>query len=158
MTRRTSLMSFVSTRRDKLTTIRIAWVLTFCLCFLLIDLQVVLASMHKYAPRIHIIRANDLSQFPYIPQQQFCFPETEFIAVTAYQVRINNARIYMYSSTNTQRHTHTWHTNKQVQNCARVIILEYTLRVCVYVCVQHATERCAYAHRTTHGHCMYEYV
>lgn len=48
--------------------------------------QVVLASMHKYVPRIHIIRANDVSQFPYSAQQPFCFPETEFIAVTAYQV------------------------------------------------------------------------
>ncbi|XP_061388349.1 T-box-containing protein TBX6L-like [Musca vetustissima] len=47
--------------------------------------HVVLASMHKYQPRIHVIRTNDLSQIPWAPQQAFVFPETEFVAVTAYQ-------------------------------------------------------------------------
>uniref|UniRef100_A0A1I8P081 T-box domain-containing protein n=1 Tax=Stomoxys calcitrans TaxID=35570 RepID=A0A1I8P081_STOCA len=47
--------------------------------------NVVLASMHKYQPRIHVIRTNDLSQIPWAPQQAFVFPETEFVAVTAYQ-------------------------------------------------------------------------
>lgn len=44
--------------------------------------------MHKYQPRIHVIRTSDLSQIPWAPQQAFVFPETEFVAVTAYQVGI----------------------------------------------------------------------
>ncbi|XP_013107863.2 T-box transcription factor TBX6 [Stomoxys calcitrans] len=47
--------------------------------------QIVLASMHKYQPRIHVIRTSDLAQIPWAPQQAFVFPETEFVAVTAYQ-------------------------------------------------------------------------
>ena len=42
--------------------------------------------MHKYQPRIHVIRTSDLAQIPWAPQQAFVFPETEFVAVTAYQV------------------------------------------------------------------------
>lgn len=44
--------------------------------------------MHKYQPRLHIIRTSEPSQIPWAPQQSFTFPETEFVAVTAYQVRI----------------------------------------------------------------------
>ncbi|EDW19517.1 T-box transcription factor TBX6 [Drosophila mojavensis] len=47
--------------------------------------HIVLASMHKYQPRLHVIRTADLTQIPWAPQQAFVFPETEFIAVTAYQ-------------------------------------------------------------------------
>ncbi|KAL9902564.1 T-box-containing protein TBX6L-like isoform 1-T2 [Glossina fuscipes fuscipes] len=47
--------------------------------------HMVLASMHKYQPRLHIIKTSDLTQLPWSPQQSFIFPETEFIAVTAYQ-------------------------------------------------------------------------
>uniref|UniRef100_A0A182PPA3 T-box domain-containing protein n=1 Tax=Anopheles epiroticus TaxID=199890 RepID=A0A182PPA3_9DIPT len=47
--------------------------------------HVVLTSMHKYQPRIHIIRTSDPSQIPWAAQQAFVFPETEFVAVTAYQ-------------------------------------------------------------------------
>lgn len=50
--------------------------------------QMVLTSMHKYQPRLHIIRTSEPSQIPWAPQQSFTFPETEFVAVTAYQVRI----------------------------------------------------------------------
>ncbi|XP_017480946.1 PREDICTED: T-box protein 2-like, partial [Rhagoletis zephyria] len=46
---------------------------------------IVLASMHKYQPRLHIIRTSDLTQLPWAPQKAFVFPETEFVAVTAYQ-------------------------------------------------------------------------
>lgn len=41
--------------------------------------------MHKYQPRIHIIHANDLFQYPHNTLKTFVFKETEFIAVTAYQ-------------------------------------------------------------------------
>lgn len=43
--------------------------------------------MHKYQPRIHIVRTSDPSQIPWSPQKSFAFHETEFVAVTAYQVR-----------------------------------------------------------------------
>lgn len=51
-------------------------------------IQMVLTSMHKYQPRLHIIRTSEPSQIPWAPTQSFTFPETEFVAVTAYQVRI----------------------------------------------------------------------
>ncbi|XP_034655912.1 T-box transcription factor TBX6 [Drosophila subobscura] len=47
--------------------------------------HIVLASMHKYQPRLHVIRTADLAQIPWAPQQAFVFAETEFVAVTAYQ-------------------------------------------------------------------------
>jgi T-box len=50
------------------------------------SLQIVLTSMHKYQPRLHIIRTSEPAQIPWAPQQAFTFPETEFVAVTAYQV------------------------------------------------------------------------
>lgn len=53
---------------------------------LLILMQIVLTSMHKYQPRIHIVRTSDPSQIPWSPQKSFAFHETEFVAVTAYQV------------------------------------------------------------------------
>ncbi|XP_055624595.1 T-box transcription factor TBX6-like [Toxorhynchites rutilus septentrionalis] len=47
--------------------------------------HIVLTSMHKYQPRIHVIKTSDPSQIPWSPQSPFTFPETEFVAVTAYQ-------------------------------------------------------------------------
>ncbi|OAD58738.1 T-box transcription factor TBX6, partial [Eufriesea mexicana] len=61
--------------------------------------NLVLTSMHKYIPRIWIIRCDDatrLSDLYSHPSSSFKFPETEFIAVTAYQnenitkLKINN--------------------------------------------------------------------
>lgn len=48
-------------------------------------LQTILNSMHKYQPRFHIVRANDILKLPYSTFKTYVFPETEFIAVTAYQ-------------------------------------------------------------------------
>ncbi|XP_056140181.1 T-box transcription factor TBX2-like [Lampris incognitus] len=45
----------------------------------------ILNSMHKYQPRFHIVRANDIMRLPYSTFRTYVFPETEFIAVTAYQ-------------------------------------------------------------------------
>ncbi|XP_065273841.1 T-box transcription factor TBX3 isoform X2 [Emys orbicularis] len=45
----------------------------------------ILNSMHKYQPRFHIVRANDILKLPYSTFRTYVFPETEFIAVTAYQ-------------------------------------------------------------------------
>ena len=41
--------------------------------------------MHKYQPRFHLVRANDLIKLPYSTFRTYVFKETEFIAVTAYQ-------------------------------------------------------------------------
>ncbi|XP_034025492.1 T-box transcription factor TBX3 [Thalassophryne amazonica] len=45
----------------------------------------ILNSMHKYQPRFHIVRANDILKLPYSTFRTYIFSETEFIAVTAYQ-------------------------------------------------------------------------
>ncbi|XP_046562569.1 T-box transcription factor TBX3-like [Haliotis rubra] len=45
----------------------------------------ILNSMHKYQPRFHLVRASDLLRLPYSSSKTFVFPETQFIAVTAYQ-------------------------------------------------------------------------
>ncbi|XP_012676888.1 T-box transcription factor TBX2a isoform X2 [Clupea harengus] len=45
----------------------------------------ILNSMHKYQPRFHIVRANDILKLPYSTFRTYLFPETDFIAVTAYQ-------------------------------------------------------------------------
>ncbi|CAN9512797.1 unnamed protein product [Ophioblennius macclurei] len=45
----------------------------------------ILNSMHKYQPRFHIVKANDILKLPYSTFRTYIFPETEFIAVTAYQ-------------------------------------------------------------------------
>lgn len=45
----------------------------------------ILNSMHKYHPRFHIVRTDSIMKLPYCTFQTYVFPETEFIAVTAYQ-------------------------------------------------------------------------
>lgn len=53
--------------------------------------------MHKYQPRFHIVRANDILKLPYSTFRTYVFPETDFIAVTAYQndkVSVFYARCY----------------------------------------------------------------
>lgn len=51
----------------------------------LCSMQTILNSMHKYQPRFHIVRANDILKLPYSTFRTYVFPETEFVAVTAYQ-------------------------------------------------------------------------
>ncbi|XP_056458825.1 T-box transcription factor TBX3 [Gadus chalcogrammus] len=45
----------------------------------------ILNSMHKYQPRFHVVKANDIQKLPYSTFKTCIFSETEFIAVTAYQ-------------------------------------------------------------------------
>lgn len=50
--------------------------------------MIVLQSLHKYQPRLHIVEVKeDGSEDPFLSSkaQTFIFPETQFIAVTAYQ-------------------------------------------------------------------------
>lgn len=59
--------------------------------------QTILNSMHKYQPRFHLVRANDILKLPYSTFRTYVFKETEFIAVTAYQnekVRFNFCSYY----------------------------------------------------------------
>ena len=48
-------------------------------------LQIILHSMHRYHPRFHIIQADDMFSVRWSVFQTFTFPETSFMAVTAYQ-------------------------------------------------------------------------
>ena len=57
------------------------WFLFFFSC----SEQTILNSMHKYQPRFHLVRANDILKLPYSTFRTYVFKETEFIAVTAYQ-------------------------------------------------------------------------
>nr|CAH8857544.1 unnamed protein product [Trichobilharzia regenti] len=45
----------------------------------------ILNSMHKYQPRFHLVRANDILRLPYSKFHTYTFKETQFLAVTAYQ-------------------------------------------------------------------------
>lgn len=47
--------------------------------------QTILNSMHKYQPRLHVVRCADRHNLMYSTFRTFVFRETEFIAVTAYQ-------------------------------------------------------------------------
>ena len=41
--------------------------------------------MHKYQPRLHIVKTNDSKSMEFNQVNTFIFEETVFIAVTAYQ-------------------------------------------------------------------------
>lgn len=68
---------------------------TFCFIYWLVDIayflifQLILNSMHKYQPRVHIIRKRDhtasVINLKSEEMKTFTFPETNFIGVTAYQ-------------------------------------------------------------------------
>ena len=48
--------------------------------------MIVLQSLHKYQPRLHLVEVTeDGSEDSSLNTQTFTFPETQFIAVTAYQ-------------------------------------------------------------------------
>ena len=48
-------------------------------------LQIVLNSMHRYQPRVHVIRSDDVNRLPYYVTSTFSFAHTVFFTVTAYQ-------------------------------------------------------------------------
>ena len=41
--------------------------------------------MHRYQPRIHVVEANDIKWLQFASFTTVSFPETTFMAVTAYQ-------------------------------------------------------------------------
>ncbi|XP_037546927.1 T-box transcription factor TBX6 [Nematolebias whitei] len=46
--------------------------------------HIILHSLHRYQPRVHVIEARDVTRWSR-EQHTFVFPETQFITVTAYQ-------------------------------------------------------------------------
>ncbi|XP_049768285.1 T-box transcription factor mls-1-like [Schistocerca cancellata] len=47
--------------------------------------QILVSSMHKYVPVVHIFKTSSLLNLETCQKASFSFPEAEFIAVTAYQ-------------------------------------------------------------------------
>ncbi|XP_059139250.1 T-box-containing protein TBX6L-like isoform X2 [Physella acuta] len=47
--------------------------------------HIILNSMHKYQPRLHVVQANDIFTMRWNTFNTYSFEETTFIAVTAYQ-------------------------------------------------------------------------
>ncbi|KAK3082974.1 hypothetical protein FSP39_010428 [Pinctada imbricata] len=47
--------------------------------------HIILNSMHKYQPRVHVVQANDIFTMRWNSFNTYAFEETTFIAVTAYQ-------------------------------------------------------------------------
>lgn len=66
--------------------------------FISIFKQTILNSMHKYQPRFHLVRANDILKLPYSTFRTYVFKETEFIAVTAYQNEKVSAQLIIVTS------------------------------------------------------------
>lgn len=66
-----------------------------------INLQLVLNSMHKYQPRIHLVKRPDSgSTKPIVdlekePHKTFVFPEAIFTAVTAYQNQLVSFTLFL---------------------------------------------------------------
>ena len=61
--------------------------------------QVVLNSMHRYQPRVHIVRRPDghtdpVTDLSLEDHRTFIFPQTVFTAVTAYQNQLVSIRIF----------------------------------------------------------------
>lgn len=61
----------------------------------LVSLQIILNSMHKYQPRVHVVQANDIFTMRWNSFNTYAFEETVFIAVTAYQ----NEQVRMFPKT-----------------------------------------------------------
>jgi hypothetical protein len=47
--------------------------------------HIIVNSMHRYQPRLHIVESDDINSFNWETRQTFIFPETQFTTVTAYQ-------------------------------------------------------------------------
>ena len=60
--------------------------------------QLILNSMHKYQPRVHIIRKRDhtasVINLKSEEMKTFTFSETNFIGVTAYQNQLVSSKVF----------------------------------------------------------------
>lgn len=75
--------------------------------------MIVLQSLHKYQPRLHVTEAKqgEVDEVhPSICTQTFTFPETQFIAVTAYQ----NADVSLHENENRTLSLFVWQKGKKV--------------------------------------------
>lgn len=63
--------------------------------------QIILNSMHKYQPRVHIVQANDIFSMRWTSFNTYAFEETTFIAVTAYQ----NEQVSIFQDFKNKMHT-----------------------------------------------------
>ena len=90
--------------------------------YVLIFLQIVLNSMHKYQPRIHLVKVSDVTNMPITSlddeeHRTFAFPESIFIGVTAYQNQLvsmpRNEYMYKICKCHFWFITKTWPCNKQ---------------------------------------------
>ena len=52
--------------------------------------------MRRYFPRIHLIESVDGTNFDYQMRKEFCFPETEFIAVSSYRNKQVDLIFFVY--------------------------------------------------------------
>lgn len=72
--------------------------------------MIVLQSLHKYQPRLHVVEVKeDGSEEPFLSSeaQTFIFPETQFIAVTAYQNADVSQNISIFTGTLVPRSVQT---------------------------------------------------
>ena len=79
-------------------------------CLLIRSLiQIVLNSMHKYQPRIHLVKLRPdyhngnppvVNNLEYEQFRSYIYPETQFTAVTAYQNQLVSHRYYRLRITN----------------------------------------------------------
>lgn len=66
----------------------------------LFNVQIMLNSLHKYEPRIHIVRVGG----PRRMITSHSFPETQFIAVTAYQNEEVGIAVFLIRTHRTRSH------------------------------------------------------
>lgn len=93
--------------------------------------MVVLQSLHKYQPRVHLVEVNeDGTEDSSRPDRvhTFTFPETQFIAVTAYQN--TDVRTTLHTGALNSLSIHTTHCRHTV--IIRLgLFLTFTIAVCV---------------------------
>jgi len=76
-----------------------------CTCLV----QIILNSMHKYQPRVHLVRrASAASRSPIRDldkeeHKTFVFPETVFTAVTAYQNQLVSVAYYAWGDVDSMK-------------------------------------------------------
>ncbi|OAD57956.1 Optomotor-blind protein [Eufriesea mexicana] len=87
------------------------------------EFATILNSMHKYQPRFHLVRANEIAKLPYSTFRSYVFKETEFIAVTAYQNEKVSERLLPISGTDAGRSSHCSTSNaRETQANGKVIL------------------------------------
>ena len=52
---------------------------------MLIHLQIIVNSMHRYQPRLHVVESSDIQNLNWENFNTIIFPGTQFTTVTAYQ-------------------------------------------------------------------------